>query len=105
KWLTPDPSESLIRILVRTAHGAIRRERAQTGAPAKAMTAARPIARRNVLLPDMLEPVTNRAVPARDSATSLETRCSGLIRTCPKASASKQTPVGKISGKQEPGSS
>ncbi|MGC4113427.1 MAG: hypothetical protein QM765_01895 [Myxococcales bacterium] len=47
---------------------------AQTGAPAWASTVLTPTARKSVVLPAMLEPVTSRTVPASPRSTSLTTR-------------------------------
>ena len=63
KYDRPSSSESWTRMLVCRSHGGIRSRAAQTGAPACASTALRPIARSSVLLPDMFEPVTSRSVP------------------------------------------
>ena len=72
--------ESEMRMLVRTASGDKESASAQTGAPASASTPATPIARSNVLLPDMFEPVMSNAWPFARSATSLGTRAARGIR-------------------------
>ena len=71
---TPRSSESSTRTLVQSRTGGQRNAAAQTGPPAPASTTLTPIARSNVLLPDMLEPVTSRKVPGGPISTSFVTR-------------------------------
>ena len=74
KYDRPSSSESWIRMLVCRSAGGITKLPAQTGAPACASTVLRPMARRSVLFPDMLEPVINTVVPVGPTSTSLTTR-------------------------------
>ena len=77
KYDTPSTSESSTRMLVTIRSGGIRRDPAQTGAPAWASTAFRPTAFSSVDFPDMFEPVTRRKEPAGPTSTSLATQASG----------------------------
>src|ERR1043165_5777959 len=77
--------------------------RARTGAPARARTALVPIVRSQVLLPDMLEPLTTCSAQTSPSAMSLRTQRSCGISGCPSPVASKWGPWSSISGKGSSG--
>ena len=70
----PRSSASPMRMLVITRRLESDSDAAQTGAPAWAKTAATPMDRSMVLLPDMFEPVTMSAGTSASRRTSLATR-------------------------------
>src|SRR5437660_11355992 len=65
------------------------RRDAATGAPAQARTVFRPMARRRVLLPDMLDPLTIQRRLGPPMATSLGTHRAAAINGCLSPAASK----------------
>src|SRR5688500_5584619 len=90
--------ESLMRIDAPMFIGVIRSDFAQTGAPANARTAATPVLLRNVLFPDMFEPLmmSRRRVGSRRS--SLAIRRDAGIRGCPSSAASNLGAPSSITG-------
>ena len=105
KYDRPSSSESWTRMLDCRSQGGIVKAAAQTETPVCASTAFKPIARRSVLFPDMLEPVTSSIVPGGPRRTSLATRRSPAISGWPSASASRRSVAGSTRGTDQPGSS